>query len=221
MKSPNPNPRGRRRGRPPHDDLLTPAEWRIANAVRHGMTSRQIATRRGISVEAVKYHVANILQKLSLKDRKALRQWHGAPKDSAHNSQEKNMTDTTIAPDQLGPIGQIARNVDNIETAERWYRDVLGLPHLFTFGNMAFFDCDGTRLMLTETENDDEAPSVLYFRVSDIEATHAVLTKNGVDFINAPHMIHKHEDGVEEWMAFLNDPQGRSLGLMSQTAKRD
>jgi DNA-binding NarL/FixJ family response regulator len=50
-----------RRGRPPHDDILTPAEWAIADAVRHGMSNAQIAARRGISRDAVKFHLGNIL----------------------------------------------------------------------------------------------------------------------------------------------------------------
>jgi DNA-binding CsgD family transcriptional regulator len=63
--------------------VLTPAEWRTVHAVKHGMTSRQIAERRGISIDAVKYHVANALAKLGLANRKGLRQWHRAPKDIA------------------------------------------------------------------------------------------------------------------------------------------
>ena len=71
-----------RRGRPPHDDVLTPAEWRTVHAVKHGLT-RQIAERRGISIDAVKYHVANAIAKLGVANRKELRHWHRAPKDSA------------------------------------------------------------------------------------------------------------------------------------------
>ena len=41
----------------------------------------------------------------------------------------------------LGPIGQIARAVPDLAEAERFYRDVLGLPHLFTVNKLAFFDC--------------------------------------------------------------------------------
>jgi catechol-2,3-dioxygenase len=41
----------------------------------------------------------------------------------------------------LGPIGQLSRSVGDIAAAEAWWRDVLGLPHLYTFGNLAFFDC--------------------------------------------------------------------------------
>jgi FixJ family two-component response regulator len=46
------------RGRPRHDDLLTPAEWRVAEAVRHGLTNPEIARLQGVSMDAVKYHVA-------------------------------------------------------------------------------------------------------------------------------------------------------------------
>jgi hypothetical protein len=31
-----------------------------------------------------------------------------------------------------------------------------------------------------------------------------------------PHMIHRHDDGTEEWMAFFKDNDGRPLGVMSQ-----
>ena len=57
---------GRSRGRPPHDDVLTPAKWRVTEAVRHGLANAAIAGRLGVSVDAVKFHVANVLQKLGL-----------------------------------------------------------------------------------------------------------------------------------------------------------
>lgn len=202
---------GKRRGRPPHDDLLTPAEWRTVNAVRHGLTNQQIADRRGISLDAVKYHVANAIAKLGVGNRKALRTWVGSPKDSLLHSGRNGMTNDT---DYFG-VGQISRSVADIEAAERWYRDVLGLDHLYTFGNIAFFDCGGTRLMLSQAEDKPGPESLIYLRVPDIDAAHRRLVDRGVDFINAPHMIHKHDDGVEEWMAFFNDPEGRPLAIMS------
>ena len=96
--------------------------------------------------------------------------------------------------------------------------DVLGLPHLFTFGELAFFDCGGTRLYLQQGEVKPE--SCLYFRVGDIHAAHRELADKGAEFVSAPHMIHRHADGTEEWMAFFNDPDGRTLALMAQ-AKPD
>jgi DNA-binding CsgD family transcriptional regulator len=202
------------RGRPPHNDLLTPAEWKVVHAVKHGMTSRQIAERRGISVDAVKFHVANALAKLGLPNRKALRHWHQAPLQSALHQQETNMESKL----QLGPIGQIARSVRNIEEAQSWYGTVLGIPHLYSFGKLAFFDCGGIRLMLTEESKAASPESILYLRVVDIAAAHANLRSGGVEFINAPHMIHKHADGTEEWLAMFKDPEGRPLAIMSQVA---
>ena len=100
-----------RPGRPRHDDVLTPAEWRTVHAVKHGLTSRQIADRRGISIDAVKYHVANALAKLGMANRKELRQWHRAPKDSVLKEQIMN------AQLSLGSIAQIARSVQDIKSS--------------------------------------------------------------------------------------------------------
>lgn len=118
----------------------------------------------------------------------------------------------------LGPLGQVALTVTDIEKAEQFYRDVLGLPHLYTFGNLAFFDCGGTRLFITAMEDaaHDRNHSVLYFRVPDIHAAFDKLSGRGVVFVDLPHMIHRHDDGTEEWMAFFNDPDGNTLAVMSQ-----
>jgi DNA-binding CsgD family transcriptional regulator/predicted enzyme related to lactoylglutathione lyase len=198
-----------RRGRPPHEDVLTPAEWRTVHAVKHGMTSRQIAERRGISIDAVKYHVANALAKLGLANRKELRHWHRVPRGSALKEADMNTQLT------LGPIAQIARSVLDIQLSQDWYSNVLGLKHLYTFGHLAFFDCDGTRLMLSQSPA-SSSESILYLRVADIAAAHEILSSRGVQFINAPHLIHRHADGTEEWLAAFKDPEGRLLALMSQ-----
>ena len=119
---------------------------------------------------------------------------------------------------RLGPIGQISLLVNDIERSVAWYRDVLGLRHLFTFGNLAFFDCAGTRLFLNTPQPGEQQTgnSVLYFRVGDIAATHQALESRGVAFTDAPHLIHRHPDGMEEWMGFFTDPDGNILALMSQ-----
>jgi DNA-binding CsgD family transcriptional regulator/catechol 2,3-dioxygenase-like lactoylglutathione lyase family enzyme len=201
-----------RRGRPPHPDVLTPAEWRVVHAVQHGMSNREIARRRGISLDAVKFHLANAIGKLGLEDRRALRKWFRAPARSELRTKEKPMN-ATLA---LGPIGQISRTVRDIQQSKHWYGEVLGLPHLYTFDKLAFFDCGGTRLFLTQAEAPQEQESILYLRVPDIELAHRTLQARGVEFMGAPHMIHKHADGTEEWMAFFKDPDGRPLAIMSQ-----
>ena len=200
----------RGRGRPPHDDLLTPAEWRVAEAVRHGMGNTEIAARQGVSPDAVKYHVANALSKLGLSSRAELRLWTGVRRDSNLHLQEKIMTGDVA----LGAVGQIARSVKDVAAARRWYEEVLGLKHLYSFGDLAFFDMDGTRLFLSE--GDGASDSILYFRVPDVRTAHEALARRGVVFTHAPHMIHRHEDGTEEWMAFFADNEGRPLAIMAQ-----
>jgi DNA-binding CsgD family transcriptional regulator/catechol 2,3-dioxygenase-like lactoylglutathione lyase family enzyme len=199
-----------KRGRPKHADLLTPAEWRTVHAVQHGMTNAEIARRRGVSVDAVKFHMANALAKLNLRNRRELRAWFRAPNDGAL---ARSGSKTVAKQLQLGAIGQIARSVGNVQVSEKWYRDVLGLPHLYTFGTLAFFDCGGTRLMLSE-EGGVARESILYLRVPDIATAHQQLQERGVKFTHAPHMIHRHADGTEEWMAFFEDPDARPLALM-------
>ena len=206
----------RARGRPKHADLLTPSEWRTVHAVQHGMTNAEIARRRGISVDAVKFHVSNALAKLGLRDRKALRGWFRAPRDSAQAVNPSSNRSSSMSQVQIGPIGQISRSVSDTGASAKWYRDTLGLPHLYTFGTLAFFDCGGTRLMLSQEGGGATKESILYLRVPDIAAAHDALKQRGVRFTHAPHMIHRHADGTEEWMAFFEDPDGRPLGLMSQ-----
>ena len=201
------------RGRPPYDDLLTPMEWATVEWVRHGLTNRQIAERRGVSAEAVKFHVANVLGKLGLASRAQLRRWDGVRRDSALKKGDGTMPDTI----SLGAIGQVSRGVADIAASVAFYRDALGLPHLFTFGELAFFDCGGTRLYLQQGETKPE--SILYFRVADIHTVAKALGEKEVEFVSAPHMVHRHEDGTEEWMAFFNDPEGRPLALMARAER--
>ena len=120
-------------------------------------------------------------------------------------------------PLQLGRLGQISLHVHDVAEAERFYGDVLGLPHLYTFGNLAFFDCDGTRLFLSADEADThQAGSILYFQVPEIEAAYDALRDRGIEFQGSPHMIHRFDNGTEEWMAFFPDPSGNLLAIMAQ-----
>jgi catechol 2,3-dioxygenase-like lactoylglutathione lyase family enzyme/DNA-binding CsgD family transcriptional regulator len=191
---------------------LTPAEWRVVEFVRHGLTNPAIAELQGVSLDAVKFHVANALAKLGLASRKELRRWDGVRAESALKGKEAAMTEELA----LGAIGQISRSVSDIDASVAWYRDVLGLPFLFGMEKMAFFDCGGTRLYLDQHQDQPKPESLLYFQVSDIHAARDALAAKGVTFLNAPHMIGRQPDGTEEWMAFFEDPDGRPLALMSQ-----
>lgn len=71
---------GRKPGRPPHPGLLTPAEERVLDGVRRGLTNAQIADELGLATDTVKYHVANMLSKLYFDDRRELAAWEPEPR---------------------------------------------------------------------------------------------------------------------------------------------
>ena len=120
----------------------------------------------------------------------------------------------------LGPLGQVSMLCRSAERTEAWYRDVLRMRHIFTFGELVFFDCGGTRLYFRQVlETEWRKGSILYFLVDDMGLAHDALAERGVHFQGAPHMIYKDPDsGVEEWMAFFDDPDGSTLSLMARVA---
>ena len=115
-----------RSGRPKHDDVLTPAEWRVAEQVRHGMTNRRIAERMGVSTDAVKFHVGNALSKLGFSSRAQLRLWNGVAKGTVLGHLRRQSMDAQSSPDTYIMLGQVARTTKRFAESHKWYRDVLG-----------------------------------------------------------------------------------------------
>lgn len=109
-------------------------------------------------------------------------------------------------------LSQISRRVENLARARAFWRDTLLVPELYAFPGLAFFDLGPTRLMLRETGRREEA-DILYLSTPDIGSAHTALTERGVQMTGTPHMIHKHPDGTEEWMAFFKDDEDRDLAL--------
>jgi predicted enzyme related to lactoylglutathione lyase len=114
-------------------------------------------------------------------------------------------------------IAQIAIVVKDVEAATRFYRDALGFTFLFEFPGLAFFQCGDVRLMLSRAEKPehDHPASILYFRVSDIEATREAMSARGVDFVDAPHVVHR-DARHELWMTFFNDCEGNLFALTEE-----
>jgi len=119
---------------------------------------------------------------------------------------------------KLERISQVAVNVRNTERAAAFYRDTLGLKHLFDAPpKMAFFDCGGVRIMLTAPEGGeyDHRSSILYFAVADIGAAHDELQAKGVKFRTAPHRVAVM--GTHElWLAFFEDTEGNVMALSGE-----
>jgi catechol 2,3-dioxygenase-like lactoylglutathione lyase family enzyme len=117
----------------------------------------------------------------------------------------------------LGRIGQIALTITDRARAVAFYRDQLGMRLLFEAPpNLAFFDCDGVRLMLSPAEKPGESfSSVVYFRVDDIQQACEALGGRGVAFEHKPARIAQLPTH-DLWMAFFRDPDRNVLALMSE-----
>jgi methylmalonyl-CoA/ethylmalonyl-CoA epimerase len=122
--------------------------------------------------------------------------------------------------DQGMELVQVAQRATDLDRAATFYTDLLGGPPAARFDppGLVFFDLAGTRLLL-----DVNAPSaLLYLRVDDLEATVERLRTRGVPVESEPHVIFTHEDatlgpaGTQEWHAFVRDPDGNLVGLVSQ-----
>lgn len=120
----------------------------------------------------------------------------------------------------LGEIGQISVNVHDVDAAVAFYRDRLGMRFLFQVPNMAFFDCDGVRLMLGVPDKPelDHPSSIIYFKVADIRDAHRALEARGVEFVSEPQLVAPMEDH-DLWMAFFKDLDGNTLALMCEAPK--
>lgn len=115
-------------------------------------------------------------------------------------------------------IGQIALTVADVAKATAFYRDVLGLKFLFPAGpNLAFLAAGGVRIMLTTPQGHGEIGknSVLYFKVTDVVATHAAIVARGAASERAPQLTAKMPDH-ELWIGFVRDPDGNLVGLMEE-----
>jgi methylmalonyl-CoA/ethylmalonyl-CoA epimerase len=123
----------------------------------------------------------------------------------------------------LARITQIAVPVRDVKEAARFYRDTLGLKHLFDAPPaLSFFDCGGVRLMLAGPEaqgkDGDEQHPVLFYDVSDIKKAHAKLKSSGAKSIEEPHIITRMS-GREIWISSVSDGQGNVVSLMSDIAE--
>jgi methylmalonyl-CoA/ethylmalonyl-CoA epimerase len=114
-------------------------------------------------------------------------------------------------------IGQIGVPVKDLNRALDFYKEKLGLSLLFNTNSMAFFECNGLRLMLTLPEKEEFAlsSSVIYFEVNNIKDTYERLLGKEVTFIDEPHVVAKMGQ-TETWMVFFQDTEDNTHALLSE-----
>ncbi|QOR68801.1 VOC family protein [Cytobacillus suaedae] len=114
-------------------------------------------------------------------------------------------------------VAQLGVPVKDINRAIDFYKEKLGLSLLFNTDSMAFFECNGLRLMLSLPEKDEFAhsSSVIYFQVNNIKESYENLLGKEVSFIDKPHVVAKMGQ-TETWMVFFKDTEGNTHALMSE-----
>ncbi len=118
----------------------------------------------------------------------------------------------------LSTIRQIAINAHDIERATTFYRDKLGMKHLFSVPpNLAFFDCDGVRLMLSLPAKPefDHPSSILYFKVDDIQKAAETLMDRGVTFVGQPEFV-ANMGSYDLWIGAFRDSENNVLAILSE-----
>jgi methylmalonyl-CoA/ethylmalonyl-CoA epimerase len=118
----------------------------------------------------------------------------------------------------LGPVTQVLVPVTDLERATAFYRDVLGLPHLFSIAGGAFLGGGGVRIYLALADaSTPPGRSILYHAVRDIDATVRDLAARGARVRTRPHVIDRGP-GRELRLAFVDDTEGNAIGLLEEVA---
>jgi methylmalonyl-CoA/ethylmalonyl-CoA epimerase len=121
-------------------------------------------------------------------------------------------------------ILQVAQHADDLDRAAAFYELLLGGPPAGRFEpGLLFFNVGRSRLLLEQAA----ASALVYFEVDDVHATLDRLRASGVEVVGEPQVIFSHADdtlgpaGNDEWMAFVRDSEGNTVGLVSYEPRHD
>jgi methylmalonyl-CoA/ethylmalonyl-CoA epimerase len=121
-------------------------------------------------------------------------------------------------------ILQVAQHADDLDRAAAFYELLLGGPPAGRFEpGLLFFNVGRSRLLLEQAA----ASALVYFDVDDVHATLDRLRARGVEVVSEPQVIFSHADdtlgpaGNDEWMAFIRDSEGNTVGLVSYEPRHD
>ena len=121
----------------------------------------------------------------------------------------------------IGAVRQVALSAGrDLDVTLAFWRDVLGLGVHARYDppGMAFIMAGDIRLLFT----DGVPAGIVYLDIAGLEAFHAEAKAAGVPFTAAPALVHNDTEGTfgpageSEWMAFLKDPAGNTIGLVER-----
>ncbi|WP_378952351.1 VOC family protein [Mesorhizobium sp. ANAO-SY3R2] len=122
---------------------------------------------------------------------------------------------------RVGALRQVALSAGrDIDATLRFWLEVFGLPIHARYDppGIAFIIVGGTRLFFTG----GVPQATVYLDIEDLDTFHATASGRGVAFTTAPALLHRDMEGVfgpageGEWMAFLKDPAGNTIGLVER-----
>ena len=123
----------------------------------------------------------------------------------------------------IGAVRQVALAAGrDLDATLAFWRDVLGLSvhALYDPPGIAFIMAGDVRLLFT----DGVPAGTVYLDMQDLDGFCASAAAAGVPFTAPPTLVHLDREGQfgpageEEWMAFLKDPAGNTVGLVERKA---
>lgn len=121
----------------------------------------------------------------------------------------------------IGAVRQIALSAGrDLDVTLAFWRDVLGMAVHARFDppGIAFIMAGDVRLLFT----DGVPAGTVYLDMSGLDHFHAEAKAAGVPFTAPPTLVHNDIEGQfgpageSEWMAFLKDPAGNTIGLVER-----
>jgi catechol 2,3-dioxygenase-like lactoylglutathione lyase family enzyme len=124
-------------------------------------------------------------------------------------------------------LHQVAVPVKDVDRAVEFYRSLLEDEPIAVFDppGLAFFRLGETRLLLDAAAGEEAANvggGLIYLRVPNVAEAVENLRSAGTEIHGEPHVIFDDTEGTfgaageVEWMAFIKDPDGNTIGLASR-----
>ncbi|MER8952921.1 glyoxalase [Mesorhizobium sp. M0833] len=121
----------------------------------------------------------------------------------------------------IGAVRQVALSAGrDLDATLAFWREVLGMSLHARFDppGIAFILAGDVRLLFT----DGLPAGTVYLDISGLEEFHASAKAAGIPFTAPPALVHRDTEGLfgqageSEWMAFLKDPAGNTIGLVER-----
>jgi catechol 2,3-dioxygenase-like lactoylglutathione lyase family enzyme len=121
----------------------------------------------------------------------------------------------------IGAVRQVALSAGrDLDTTLAFWMDVLGMSVHARYDppGIAFVMAGDVRLLFT----DGVPAGTVYLDIAGLEAFHAEAKAAGIPFTAPPALVHLDTQGQfgpagdSEWMAFLKDPAGNTIGLVER-----